>query len=382
MKWTNALLLAAVVTTLACSKKQEEPAKPAPVAAKPVLPAASAAAKAIAGDGKLDPNDPKHGTRKLMGLDAPVYIDGVQSAVFRVGELPPIKSRTTESGAIVWNIADYLAGIGVDLATMKAVHFYGNGDRIASIEGAELRKEKGRFEFGFTSGDSGAPLQRWDGTGLKNPFIVHEIRRVAVYAKKTPASIEKGKQCHTSPDGDCTAEIPYADGVVAKGTRVYVDGKMVGFVKRRQVTDAMMVGPAAADPADNHYSLTKLLAGMNVDVTAMKMVEVMAGDDVIARADGDKLLARTDTTTFSLPSHNHGKVRIHVPVEFQAQGNGAKDRDGLVSAVLVYKTAPPPTLRELTPISDDTDTSVQVAAIDTPGIGSASPANRQMNRNE
>lgn len=382
MRLTNALLLAAVITTPACSKKQEEPAKPAPVVAKPSLPAASAAAKAIAGDGKLDPNDPKHGTRKLMGLDAPVYIDGVQSAVFRIGELPPIKSRTTESGAVLWSMAEYLAGIGVDVATMKAVHFYGNGDRIASLEGAELRKEKGRFEFGFTSGDSGAPIQRWDGTGLKNPFIIHEIRRVAVYVKKAPASIDKAKQCHTSADGDCTAEIPYADGVVAKGTRIYVDGKMVGFVKRRQVTDAMMVGPAAADPADNSYSFAKLLAGINVDVSAIKMLEVMAGDDVIARADGAKFLARTDNTTFTLPSHNHGKIRIHVPAEFQAQGNGVKDKDGLVSAVLVYKSAPPPTLRELTPISEDTDTSVQVAAIDAPGVGSASPANRQMNRAE
>lgn len=376
MRCTTVLLALTVLSgTVACSKKTPEPtAATTPVVAKPVLPAATLAEKAVAAEGMLDPNDPKHGTRKLMGLDAPVYVDGVQAGVFRAGELQ-VPARTTESGDVRWNLHDYLASVGVDIAAVKSVHLYGNNNRISSIEGSELRQDKGRFEVAFSSGDTGTPVARWTVEGLKNAFMVHEIRRVAVYVKKAPATIDMARQCIVAKDGSCAAEIPYSDGVVAKGTRVYVDGKMVGFVKRRNVTDGMIVGAPAAEPSDNKYSVAKLLAGMNVDVSTVKTIEVMAGDDVIARASGERFLSQN--ATFTLPSHNHGKVRMHVPAEFQS--GGAADRDGLVSAVLVYKSAPPASPRDLVAISEDTDTSVQVAAIDT---GSLPNANKPTNRAE
>jgi len=272
--------------------------------------------------------------------------------------------RTTDTGASRWSLYSYLKGIGVDVDNVKSIHFYGNNNRISSVEGTELRKDKARFEFAFTSRDTGAPVQWWSGTGLKNEFIVHEIRRVGIYVKKPVPAIDMAKNCHLSADGECTGIMPYSDGNVAKGTRVYVDGKMVGYVKRRLVTDSMMVGAAAADPSENKYSVAKLLAGLNINVTSIKTVEVMAGDDVIARATGDRFNALDSATTFSLPAHNHGKVRFHIPAEFQAQQSGVTERDGLGSAVLVYTNTTPPADRNLVAISEDTDTSVLVAAID------------------
>jgi len=351
-------------STVACSKKTPEPTKAVASMQSPLLPAAQAASQAIANDGKINPNDPKHGTRKLMGLDAPVFLDGAQVAVFRFGELPPVAPRITDTGASRWSLYSYLKGIGVDVEALKSVHFYGNNDRISSVEGAELRKDKARFEFAFSSRDTGSPVMWWSGTGLKNEFIVHEIRRVGIYVKKPVPAIDMAKNCHTSADGECTGIMPYSDGSVAKGTRIYVDGKMAGYVKRRLVTDSMMVGAAAADPSDNHYSVAKLLAGLNINLASIKSVEVMAGDDVIARATGERFNALDSATTFSLPAHNHGKVRFHIPGELQAQQPGVTDRDGLGSAVLVYTNTTPPAGRNLVAISEDTDTSVQVAAID------------------
>ncbi len=354
-----ALVLASAV---ACSKKTPEPsAAPKPVA---LTPAAAAAAAAVGGDGKLDPNDPKHGTRKLIGLDTPVYVDGVQVAVFRAGELPAIPVLPLEGGGKRFKIYDYLKGIGVAPESIKSIHFHGNGDRIASVEGTELRKEKDRFQFSFVSGDSGPPLTRWDTDHLKNEFVVHEIRRMTIYVKKPSPAIHPTKQCHVGADGDCSEAIPYSDGQVAKGTRVYLDGKMIGFVKRRQVTDAMMVGTAAADPSETKYSVAKLVAGMGADPNSVKTVELMAGDDVIARATGEQFSTLASQTNFTLPKHQHGKVRVHVPAELQAKGADVTDRDALVSAVLLYKDTVPTTTRELVAISEDTDLSVQLAAID------------------
>ncbi len=360
-----ALVLAGAV---ACSKKAAEPAPAQPAApattAKAPTAAAAAAAAAVGGDGKLDPNDPKHGTRKLIGLDAPVFVDGVQVAVLRAGEMPALTPIELEGGGKRYKIYDYLKGIGVAPESIKSIHFHGNADRIASIEGTELRKDKDRFVFSYISGDTGTPLQKWAGSGLKNQFVIHEIRRMTVYVKKPSPTIHATKQCHVGADGDCTDAIPYSDGQIAKGTRVYVDGKMVGFVKRRLVTESMMVGSAAEDPSETKYSVAKLLASMGVDPNGVKTVELMAGDDVIARATGEQFVTLAPQTNFTLPKHNHGKVRVHVPAELQAKDPGVTDRDALVSAVLLYKNTAPTTTRDLVTISEDTDLSVQLAAID------------------
>jgi hypothetical protein len=348
-----------VVGAVACSKKTPEPT-PAHLAAV-VPPVAAKAAADVGADGKLNPNDPKHGTRKLMGLDAPVYVDGAQIAVLRAGELPAIPAIELEGGAKRYKIADYLKGIGISLESIKSVHFHGNGDRIASLEGPELRKEKDRFVFSFISGDTGTPLQKWDTDHLKNEFVIHEIRRVTVYVKKPVPAIHPTRQCHVGADGDCSEAIPYANGEVAKGTRIYLDGKMVGFVKRRQVGDAVVIGAPAGD--DTHYSLAKLIAQMGVDPTTIKNAELVAGDDVVARSTGEQFTALAPQTYFTLPKHNHGKVRVHVPAEFQARAPGVTDRDALVSSVLLYRETAPSN-HDLVSISEDTDLSVQLAAID------------------
>lgn len=359
-RFQTAMAVMAAAALVACSRK---PAEPAPTADAPKAVPAKVETKAasVGGDGKLDPNDPSHGKRKLMGLDTPVYVDGVQVAVLRAGEMPSLPALTLEGGSKRYLVADYLKAIGVAPESLKSIHFHGNQDRIASIEGAELRKDPKRFQFQFVGGDTGAPLQRWDTEGLKNEFVANEIRRVTVYVKKAPAPIHPQKRCHLGPDGECSDAIPYSDGTVAKGTRVYVDGKMVGFVKRRQVGEALAMGDTAE--GEHKFSVAKLVASMGVDPNGMTNVELMAGDDVIARSSGEDFLKNASNVWFTLPKHNHGKVRIHVPAEFQARESGVQDRDALVSAVLVYKTSKPAT-RDLVTISEDTDMSVQLAAMD------------------
>src|SRR5689334_9357748 len=134
---------------VACSKKTPEPTASMTTVAATPPPAAGKAAQDVGGDGKLDPNHPKPGTRKLTGLDAPVYVDGVQSAVLRFGELPAIPVTQLEGNGRLFQIYDYLKGIGVNPDTIKSIHFHGNADKIASIEGTELRKFKDRFTFSF-----------------------------------------------------------------------------------------------------------------------------------------------------------------------------------------------------------------------------------------
>jgi len=99
----------------------------------------------------------------------------------------------------------------------------------------------------------------------------------------------------------------------------------------------------------------------------VKAVEIVAGDSVVARATSEQWAKNAPTLFFTLPKHQHGKVRIHVPTEIQSL-EGAQERDALVSSVVVYKTTKP-TNRELTPISEDTDIAVQIAATGDDGEG-------------
>ena len=196
-RFQTAMVVMAGVALMACSRK---PAEPAPVATAPKAVPAKTETASAGGDGKLDPNDPSHGKRKLMGLDTPVYVDGVQVAVLRAGEMPSIPTIQMEGAGIRYRIADYLKAIGVAPESLKSIHFHGNQDRIASIEGSELKKDPNRFQFQFTSGTTGAPLQRWDTEGLKNEFVANEIRRVTIYVHKASPAIHPQKRCHLGPE--------------------------------------------------------------------------------------------------------------------------------------------------------------------------------------
>ena len=351
------LVVGVVVGTFACSRKTAEPAHALARTKAPVTGASE-----VSGESKLDSKDPKHGTRKLKGLDVPVYVDGVQISVLRYGETPAISTITSEAGTQRYRLVDYLAAVGVAPESIASVHVHGNGDRIGSVEGSELLQEKNRFLYSFASGETGNPLVKWSSSGLKNEFVVHEIRRVTVYVKKPSPAISKTKQCHVGADGDCSDAVPYASGEVAKGTRIYLDGKMVGFVKRRLIGNDVVAGDL---PDGEHtYSVSKLIAQMGVDPAGLRSVELLAGDEVVARADGEQFTTLASKTTFTLPKHNHGKVRIHVPAEIQARGPGVTDCDAMVSAVLLYKSTAPAAGRDLVSISEDTDLSVQLAAID------------------
>jgi hypothetical protein len=347
---------------VACSKKAPEPTKS--VAAIPVsqaaLAAAAAKAEAPGGDSKLiDPNDPKHGTRKLMGLDVGVFVDGVQAAVLRAGDLPPIAGTTLEGGSVRYSLYDYVKAIGVAPESIKSIHIHGNQDRIASIEGSELLANKSRFQFQFISGHTGTPVSRWDTDGLKNEFVVHELRKITIYVKKASPVIDMAKQCHVGDDGKCTDAVPYASGDAVKGTRVYVDGKMVGFVRRRQLAESIVMGDTPS--GDRKYNVAKLVAGMGVDLKGIKAVDLVAGDDVIAHTDGAKFATLAESLYFTLPKHNHGKVRVHVPAGIQAEESNSADKDALISSVQIFKNTKPAD-RELSAISEDTDLSVQLAS--------------------
>jgi hypothetical protein len=345
------IFFAAAALTAGCSKKHVEPASTQ----------VAAPAKAEAPTAEATPaTDAMHGTRKLKGLDLPVYVDGVQMGVLRYGDMPGIANVGTDD-APAFRLAEYLKAIGVAPTRVKSIYVWDNASRIGSVEGAELVKEQDRFVVRFSAGKTGGAEVRWDTTGLKNLFVVHEIRKIAVFVAKDAPTIAKGKQCIVI-DGECSEEMPYATGDAAKGTRFYVDGKLVGAVKRKLVSDAVAMG--VTDDGETKLSLAKLAADFGAAADAksgVTSVELVSGDEVVGRADAATWANVSSDIFFTLGKHQHGKVLVRVPASMQA--DGAVDRDALVTAVHVYKHTTPMS-RELVSISDFTNLSAQLAAND------------------
>ncbi|WP_394820636.1 hypothetical protein [Pendulispora albinea] len=386
--WLSLALVASAMALGGCSKRSHAKAR---ANTQPV--SAPAASEQDAQEARAPAQ--QHGSRKMKNVDVPVWLDGKQISVMRYGELPSTVIPRTSSeypsaGARFYRIDEYLKAVGVPLERVRSVHMLGNRNKIGSIEGDELRAQKERFVFDFMTETSGIAKIRWSTTGLKNGYIIHEIRGLSVYVDKPSPAIDPKFVCHllpgaataaaAPPTGDepktledlCAAEDPYANGERAKGTRIYVDGKLAGYVKRRAIANSVVIGKN--DGGDYLYSLTKFMASIGVDVASARSVELVSGDDLIVRASRADWMKNDKDLFFTLPKHQHGRVRVHIPAALQVQGEEpVTSCDSTVTAVLVHKRTPAST-HQVVPVVDDPPEDGAVAARDNhqneaPGSG-------------
>lgn len=303
-----------------------------------------------------------HGSRRKALSGAPVFVDGKMAAMLRYGELPPtLGAHSVKPGAPArhYRLSEYLTAIGVDVARVKSIHVRGNGHRISSIEGSELAADRARFVFDFLGTDTGAARVAWDTTGLRNTFRAHEIRDVLVYVDKAVPQIDDKRSCYLdpAPSRACSASVPHAEGEMAKGTRVYLDGKLVGHVKRRRLDENVTAGKTV--DGETQFALDKFLSSIGAAVKPNATVELLNGDDVIARASGAQLAAMAREATFVLPRHQSGRVVLSIPSSWQAAGSVAASAQ--VTAIQVHERSAP-LARALAPIDSDVPPSDETAA--------------------
>ncbi|MBK6694759.1 MAG: hypothetical protein IPG50_21495 [Myxococcales bacterium] len=281
-----------------------------------------------------------HGVRRRAQVDAPVVVDGKLMAFLRFGEVPATLAPTTspldgKPKARYYRLGEYLAALGVDVARVRAVHVGGNGHRFASIEGTELRREPNRFLFDFRLERTGIPRTGWWTSGLKNTFRVDEIRQLLVYVDRAVPALHAKRSCYAGADDrTCSEAIPYLEGTLEKGTRLYLDGRLVGQVKRRRIGADVAFETSQGGA---RYDLGKLLQKHGVAVGAAASVELTAGDDLVARATGAEVLSAR--VSFGLPNHQHGRIVVGLPAAFQAPHGKPEERDVDITAVSVT-TAP------------------------------------------
>lgn len=262
--------------------------------------------------------------------EAAVYVDGRAVGVLRRPELPTaLKARVVKLGegyqVTRYSFAEYATSLGIDRARVKAVHFYG-GSRLSVVSGDEFRRIAERLTFGFVGGDHGKPRVHWPGIPLNVNTTIDMLTGVTFYLDKEPPHLDKGEL--VMPDGQrVEGKVPYADQEQGNGTRIYVDGKLVGTVKRKKLTNDVLI--PSKDDGPSKFSLTSYAGKLDAAAKQAKAIDFLAGDDVILHADAKKAIA------FDVPRRNQGQMMVDLQV-------GDSTRPAKVSAVQIFvKTTPP-----------------------------------------
>jgi hypothetical protein len=292
-----------------------------------------------------------------------VYIDGKPVGVLRSTELPSkLKGRllklqegyeTTRYGVV-----DYVRALGVDAKRIKALHLYG-GSRVVVVDRAELTRIGDDILFSFVQGDRGKPRLHWPAVKLHTNSTIDMVSNVAVYIEKEPPVLN-GRDL-VMPDGSpVQTKVPYAPEEQGNGTRVYVDGALVGTVKRKKLTDDMLATGGVG--GDNRFSVLSYANKLRSDAKQAKAIDLVAGDDVIAHLTSET--ART--LTFTVPARNRGQAVVDLKAE---DGEPQTRISARVSAVQIYVNATPPK-RTLTKIEDAPEANTKPSQGQGGGSGS------------
>jgi len=282
----------------------------------------------------------QHGEGKKGGgngfKESCVYVDGQAKGILRYSELPsslkPVALPEIDEMPDVaryYRLADYLEGIGIDLGKIREMQIYGSHDRIAIITGEEIRTLRAGLVFDFTQQTGGKARARWAQLHtLPHRPMVDVIMNISIYVDKAAPTMAHGDMWL---DGKVVDDpIPYVGDGVPKGTRVYADGKLDGWVRRKQLPSKLLA--PSSEQAHAKFSTDAFLAYVGADSRNVKAIDFFDGDTLLARVDG-KTWARTKGEyVFELPTRSHGQVNESFP----------GDKSSRVTSIQLYVRNTPP----------------------------------------
>jgi len=283
------------------------------------------------------PAQGEHGAGKKAGgqfRESGVYVDGKAVGILRYSEMPSslapfaLPTEIDELGvARYYRLADYFQAIGVDVARVREMHIYGSHDRVAVITGDELRSIRNLI-FDFTQQTAGKPRAKWAQLkALPHRPMVDVILAISLYVDKAPPVMDHGDLLL---DGKPVEGIPYVDDGLPKGTRVYADGKLEGWVRRKTLPDKL-IAPGSGR-AHAKFSTDAFLAYVGADSHNAKAVEFYDGDTLLARVDGKAWQHAKGSYVFDLGNRSHGQVTQYFP----------GDKSSRITSIQLYVHTTPP----------------------------------------
>jgi hypothetical protein len=254
-----------------------------------------------------DAERPGAGRGERRPSEPATFIDGELRGVLRFHELPrglPVRWKTGDDGRKLrrYGLADYLAALGQDLAKIREVHLYGARGRVSILVGDELRAHRDDMLFSFTQGDRGKPRAHYPPMSqIRVSTFVDAIEDVAVYVAREPPTYEVRTHAVRLPDGSLARGIPYAAPERPHGTRVYVDGALTLWAKRRSLPP---------ETPEGRHALAALLAPAGIDLAVAHSLTLVTGDDVARALDRQALSAQAASLAFTMPPKARGYLSM------------------------------------------------------------------------
>lgn len=299
----------------------------------------------------LDKRRDEHGRerereRERGSRTSTVYVDGAPKAVLEYLELPSTLAtrwRTLKSGKVVrrFRLDELIAALGVDVAAVQQVHLYGGRDRLSILDGEELRRMREDILFSFTQSDRGKPRMHYPDEDLRVNTRIDMLDDIAIYVARKPPRHEGKYAKLTFDDGVAIEGIPYARGDRPGGTRIYVDGSLRTFVKRRSLPDPV-AAPNDSPDEPSRYLLRSYIETLGVAWPSVRTIEILGSNEVLARLDADTL-AKMPDVGFSLRKRSRGLLTLDLPAATEP-----------VQAIAIYaQTTPPDRVAQAHPPKED-----------------------------
>jgi hypothetical protein len=213
--------------------------------------------------------------------DTGVYVDGKFVGLLNWAELPlalkpvwlkvkasaPKRYGTSDTG---WRWAkerryrfrDLVEAYGIDLTKVKAIHVYGpKFSETIVVSGAELRSkaaENFMFRFGGMVTGKALPVVP---KGFGNGRSPDKVASVMIYIDKVPPTLERNVGLVL--DGEIQEGVPYFGTPLRGGVRVYMDDRLVAYIKRQDLPESPMKS-AAGEPQWKFFDYLRS-RGVNVD---------------------------------------------------------------------------------------------------------------------
>ncbi|MGB0678527.1 MAG: hypothetical protein ACPGUV_02570 [Polyangiales bacterium] len=205
--------------------------------------AAQTKAKAASGGAKqAAATAPKmrRGGKRQVG----VYLDGKPIAALRYGEMPKsvptvwVEHGIPESDGSrpeqrSFRLADYLEGLGLKIGALRTILLAaGRTSRISHIDPKALLKHRKAMFLAFTGGTRGGVEMRY-APDIPSNDVIDKLLNVYLYRDK-PAPKWNAKARRYEFAGQAMRGIPHLEERVGRGSRIYLDDRLIGIYTRRQ----------------------------------------------------------------------------------------------------------------------------------------------------
>jgi hypothetical protein len=130
---------------------------------------------------------------------------------------------------------------------------------------------------------------------------IDRIGAIALYVDKQPPSLRHGRLYR---DGERVSMLDRTRRAGRRGTRIYLDGRLLTTLSRQAVREALL----ARGESNSDYAFSDLFTWLHVDEKRLVTAHFVARDNIALELAAARL--RNPALSFALPPRSRGRMRV------------------------------------------------------------------------